>query len=102
MSAIGLPAQPVDATLRILTGKDGVYDDTARIFSRLHCGRENGDFGSDNADRAVFCLVVGILDRRSNNRSSATLFKRVSTCIACSSGQLRWRGSPRRLANRPP
>jgi hypothetical protein len=40
-----LPAQPVDATLPILMGKDGVYDDTSRIFSRLHCGTENGDFG---------------------------------------------------------
>ena len=25
-------------------GKDGVFDDTSRIFSRLHCGRANGDF----------------------------------------------------------
>jgi hypothetical protein len=40
-----LPVQPVDATLSILMGKDGVYDDMSRIFSRLHCGRENGDFG---------------------------------------------------------
>ena len=25
-------------------GEDGVFDDTSRIFSRLHCGRANGDF----------------------------------------------------------
>jgi hypothetical protein len=25
-------------------GKDGVFDATSRIFSRLHCGRANGDF----------------------------------------------------------
>ena len=40
-----LPAQPVDATLYPEGGKDGVYDDTSRISSRFHCGRENGDFG---------------------------------------------------------
>jgi len=31
----------VDATLSVLKGKDGVGD----VFSRLHCGREAGDFG---------------------------------------------------------
>jgi len=39
------PVQPVDATLSVLKGKDGVRDETSRVFSRLHCGRETGDFG---------------------------------------------------------
>src|SRR5690242_6291360 len=42
MECATLPVQPVDATLSILNGKDGVCDDTSRIFSRLHCGREYG------------------------------------------------------------
>ena len=40
-----LPVQPVDATLSIVKGKDGVYGDASKIFSRLQYGRENGDFG---------------------------------------------------------
>ena len=39
------PVQPVDATLSVLKGKDGVCDETSRVFSRLHGGRETGDFG---------------------------------------------------------
>jgi len=30
----------------ILDGKDGVYGDESKIFSRFHCGRENGVVGS--------------------------------------------------------
>jgi hypothetical protein len=44
MSAKGLPIQPVDATLSVFKGKEGVYDKTSRVFLRLHCGRETGDF----------------------------------------------------------
>jgi hypothetical protein len=40
-----LPVQPVDATLSVFKGKEGVYDKTSRVFLRLHCGRETGDFG---------------------------------------------------------
>jgi pimeloyl-ACP methyl ester carboxylesterase len=53
-----------------------------------------------NADRALSCLMVGLLVRRSDNRSSAVRFKRVSACIPFSSSQLRGRRSPRCLANR--
>ena len=45
MSAFERPVQPVDATLSVLKGKDGVRDETSRVFSRLHCCRETGDFG---------------------------------------------------------
>ena len=41
----GLPVQPVDATLFVLEGKDGAYDETSRVFSSHHCGRETGRFG---------------------------------------------------------
>jgi hypothetical protein len=55
--------------------------------------------GAGNADRALFCFMVGVLVKRSDNRSSAVRFKRVSACIPLSSGQLRGRRSPRCLAN---
>ena len=41
-----LPVQPVDATLSVLKGKDGLHDETSRVFSRLHCGSETRDFGN--------------------------------------------------------
>jgi hypothetical protein len=44
-------------------------------------------------------LMVGFLVGRSDNRSSAVRFKRVSACIPFSSGQLRGRRPPRCLAN---
>ena len=34
-----------------LEGKDGVLDETSRVFSRLHCGRETGDFGTAGSAR---------------------------------------------------
>ena len=40
-----LPVQPVDATLSVLKGKDGVCDETSMVFWRLHCGRETRGFG---------------------------------------------------------
>jgi len=40
-----LPAQAVDATLYFPKGKERVYEGTSKIFARLHCDRENGDFG---------------------------------------------------------
>jgi hypothetical protein len=45
MSVFGVPVQPVNATLPVLKGKDAVYDETSRVFLRLHCGRETRDFG---------------------------------------------------------
>ena len=48
------PVQPIDATLSVLKGKDGGYDETSRVFSRLHCGRETGDFGiADSARKTL-------------------------------------------------
>ena len=50
MSALPRPVQPVDATLSVLKGKDEV-DGTQRVFSRLHGGRETGDFGIAGSGR---------------------------------------------------
>jgi hypothetical protein len=45
MTTFWVPVQPVNATLPVLKGKDAVYDETSRVFLRLHCGRETRDFG---------------------------------------------------------
>ena len=45
MSVIGGCSQPVDATL-YLERRDGVYLDGSEIWSRFHCGREDGVMGS--------------------------------------------------------
>ena len=45
MSALGGRFNRSNATLSVLKGKDGVRDETSRVFSRLHGGRETGDFG---------------------------------------------------------
>ena len=44
MSALGAGSTGRRNTL-CLEGEDGVRDETSRVFSRLHCGRETGDFG---------------------------------------------------------
>ena len=46
ISALGWPVQPVDATLSVLKGKDGVRDETSRVFRGFTAAEKPGTLAS--------------------------------------------------------